>query len=439
MITRLSDAIRASFGAASALAMLLGLLGGLGLPALDKLFAINLPVLSFDDQSTARSLLETIGTTTVAVAGLSISVTVVAFTLASSQLSPRVLRTFRGDRVSQLTLALFLGTFIYCLTLLVRLGVSSSEAQPPNLSITIAVLLAIASFLTFAVFIGHIVNMLQPSSVIAAIHADAQGPLKARYPSGPGEPEDYDQANEQAVSAISGNLYRVGTKDSGFLNWVDTGAIIEAATEADALVHQRLAIGSHAPPGTVIAEIWSELEQGSDDLDQLEWAICAAFNFGEQRTMVQDINFPIRQFADIALKGLSPSTNDPTTAENAVNTMTTALVEFARSEKPARVRVDSDGRPRFVAMVPDLDELVEVGFEQVRIFAEPYPVVSKRLLVLLDHLEQVAREQGCSTAEIERQRDLIPVGVGTVGPTDADVAEVERAAEQTTAPPPGEA
>lgn len=39
---------------------------------------------------------------------------------------------------------------------------------------------------------------------------------------------------------------------------------------------------------------------------------------------------PIRQLADIAPKGLSPSINDPTTAENATDSLTDTLVRFAR-------------------------------------------------------------------------------------------------------------
>ena len=107
-ISKAWDALWSSFGFLPGIAMASAVALGLGLPAIDDLVAIDVPILSFQDQSSARSLLETIGTTTVAVAGLSFSVTVVAFTLASSQLSPRVLRSFRSDRLSQATLAILL-------------------------------------------------------------------------------------------------------------------------------------------------------------------------------------------------------------------------------------------------------------------------------------------------------------------------------------------
>lgn len=45
-----------------------------------------------------------------------------------------------------------------------------------------AVLLAFGSLALFAVFLGHIVSMLQPSSVITSIAADARPQLEHPFP-----------------------------------------------------------------------------------------------------------------------------------------------------------------------------------------------------------------------------------------------------------------
>jgi uncharacterized membrane protein len=68
--------------------MVAGLVAGFALPSLDAALNVDLPVFAFTTEDAARSLLQTVTTATVSVAGLSFSVTVVAFTLASSQLSP---------------------------------------------------------------------------------------------------------------------------------------------------------------------------------------------------------------------------------------------------------------------------------------------------------------------------------------------------------------
>lgn len=121
--------------------MVAGVVLGFGLPAIEDDLELDIPLFDFSSQDIARSLLETIATVTVSVAGLSFSVTVVAFTLSANQLSPRVLRSFRRDRISQVTLAAFLGTFIYSLVLLVRLDTFGGD-RIPDLSITLAALTA---------------------------------------------------------------------------------------------------------------------------------------------------------------------------------------------------------------------------------------------------------------------------------------------------------
>lgn len=404
------DEVRTSFGFLSGVAMLLGILLGVLLPMLDESVGVVVPMLDFDSQSTARSLLETIATATTAVAGLSFSVTVVALTLAAQQLSPRVLRSFRSDRLSQITLALFLGAFVYCLALLVRLGVSGSETGTLDLSMTLAVLLVFAAFFTFAGFIAHIINMLQPSTMISSVHGDAVKASENQFPGGPGEPGDEADAAGLAVGAIDQDSLRaVEARSSGYLTVVDTGPLIKAATEADAVLRQCVFVGSYVLPGEKLAEIAAPIgtDPDSERIDKLEEAVHGYFVLGRERTLVQDIAFPVRQLADIALKGLSSGINDPTTSENAIDSMASFLVEFARSKRPSPVRVGEDGEPRLVAMAPDLDDLLRLGFEQVRMSAETHPLVLDRMLVLLDLIAQAAEAEGIESSEIPRQRRLI--------------------------------
>ena len=385
--------------------MAAGVLVGLLLPEVDNALGVNLPVLTFDSQSTARGLLETIATATVSVAGLSFSVTVVAFTLASQQLSPRVLRSFRSDRVSQITLALFLGTFIYCLTLLVRLGVSGEGAEPPNLSMTLAVLLALVAFTTFAGFIAHVVKMLQPSTVISSIAADATKAIPERFPSGPGEPGDADLASRTFHQRAGRASRSIISGESGVLTVVDTASLIERAAADNAVVRQSVYVGQYVLPGQQIAEYWSP--EPSKRLESLEDGVRQALVLGDQRTLFQDIAFPMRQLADIALKGLSPGINDPTNAENAMEEMGAFLIKFAESETPSPVRVDDQGEPRFEALAPGLDFLVEVGFTQVAQAAAGQPVVERRLETLLAAIADSAASAGLSADECERQRRAI--------------------------------
>jgi len=395
------DRLRTTFGFPAGVAMLLGLLLGLGLPSLDDLLELDLPLFVFSTQDAARSLLETISTVTVAVAGLAFSVTIVAFTLSANQLSPRVLRSFRRDRLSQITLAAFLGTFIYCLWVLVRLGTLGPD-RVPNLSITFAVLLALVSFGLFVAFVGHIAEMLQPSTVIASIDADARGIVKHPYPHSVGEePDDPARARAEAEPRMrAGPPTPVRGDAHGYLTLVRGGEVLSLAEKHDGLVRQRKRVGDYVLPHDVLAEVWAPSDGEAGELAQ---ALRPAFELGSQRTLPQDPLFPVRQLVDVALKGLSPGINDPTTAENAMDAAAAGIIRFARSRRPCPVRVDAQGRPRFVTDAPELDDLVRLGFGQVADFASSDPTTLATLLRLLDRIVAVAAEEGHPRTELERQ------------------------------------
>jgi uncharacterized membrane protein len=400
--------------------MVAGLVAGFALPSLDAALDVDLPVFAFTTEDAARSLLQTVATATVSVAGLSFSVTVVAFTLASSQLSPRVLRTFRADRLTQATLALLLATFVYCLAVLVRLGSVADGEQVPNLSMTLAIVLAVASFATFAAFIAHIVRLLQPSSIIDGVRQAGRRAVEQPYPHGTSQDPDDVTAAARAVAARRSAAPRrvVQATGEGYVTTIRGARIMSAATGADALVVQRVPVGDYVAPGTALADVWCP---DGAALESLQDAVHGAIVLGTQRRPVQDPAFPVRQLADIALKGLSPGVNDPTTAENAIDALAAVLIRAAGGEPAPLCRLDEAGTVRFVACAPDLDDLVRLGFEQVRIFAAPYPVVSRRLLVLLERVEDAARRHGVPCLEPARQAALIAEGPQGEVSTRADV------------------
>jgi uncharacterized membrane protein len=92
----------------------------------------------------AREVLGTIAASMITVAGVAFSVTIVALTLASQQFGPRLLRNFMRDRGNQLVLGTFISTFTYCLIVLRSIRSSGSEFVP-HISVTFAILLALAS------------------------------------------------------------------------------------------------------------------------------------------------------------------------------------------------------------------------------------------------------------------------------------------------------
>ena len=410
------DALRRSFWFLPAIAMPLGALLGWGIGNLDGSVRLDFGVVSLSDRDSARGLLETIATVTVTVIGISFSVTVVALQLASQQLGPRVLRTFQADSLNKFVLSLFLGLFVYCIVVLMTLD-SGASGTVPELAVAVAIALAIVAFGFFVAFIHNIVESLQASTMIRRIAGEAQRVLDAPYPSGIGDgPRDAaEAAAEVAHRSRTGTRREVRAERAGFLVTVNGEHLMEVAAGADLLVCQRLAIGEFAVTGMPLADVWSPHAVS----DEVVGRVAGAFAFEQERTLLQDVAFPVRQFADVALRALSPSLNDPTTAENAMDTLADMLIRHARNEPPAAIRLDDRGTPRLVAIVPDLDSLIRLGFDQVRVAADGQPVVAARLVELLGRIEHEAAARGVRGTEAGRQMELLregPAGETPSGP-----------------------
>ena len=97
------------------------------------------------DGPAARTVLSVIAGSLITVAGLTFSITMVVLQLASSQFSPRILRTFFGDRVTQITIGTYVGTFVYSILVLRAVGSFGDAGFVPRLSVTVASLLGIGA------------------------------------------------------------------------------------------------------------------------------------------------------------------------------------------------------------------------------------------------------------------------------------------------------
>jgi uncharacterized membrane protein len=397
------ERVRSTFWALPAACMALAIAAAFVLPAVDE--SIQLPdAVSFSGgPDTARAVLQMIATVAVSVAGISFSVIVVALVLASQQLSPRVLRSFQRHPLNQVVLGVFLGTAAYSLYVLLSLEDGADEV--PEAAVTVAAVLAAVSLMLFVVFLHHVVRSLNASAVIRRIAADGHQAIHRPYPDAVGEPPEDERAADEAIRELTSRAAprEVRAPRAGYVASVKGYALLAAAEECEGFVEQRVPIGDFCVTGAVLALVWVEPPRREELVRRVE----AAFVLNEERLVDHDVAFPVRQLADVALKGLSPSVNDPTTAENAMDSVTDSLVRVACRPTPALVRADGLGRPRFRACVPSLDALVRLGYDQARRDGAARPSFSVRLLELLADLREMGGERAARCAEIDRQAALV--------------------------------
>lgn len=382
----LGDIWRVQLWPLPATGVVIAALLGIGLPLVDAHVIGGLPAkvtayLFSGGPEAARTVLSVIASSLITVTSLTFSLTVVTLQLASSQYSPRLLRTFAQDRFVHVTLALLLSTFTYSLTVLrtVRASLDDQIAFVPQLSVTMAYLLALASVIGLVVFLAHLARQIRVESLLRSVHTEAVQTIRR-----------CTDAGEQPAGAVT--VPATGTvplcaASSGFLTSIDEAALLDAAVDVGAVVLLDRLSGDSLIAGTPIAVAWP-LETGTAALDRqavtvLSKRVADAVRTGFERTAAQDTAFGLRQIVDVAVKALSPGINDPTTAVHALSHASALLCEAAGRDLGPLLLRDGSGRVRVTLRRPDLPTLLDLAVSQPRRYGAADPDVIGRLFTLL--------------------------------------------------------
>lgn len=371
----------------------------------------------------ARGVLSAIAGTMITVTGVVFSLTIIALQLASSQYTPRVLRTFTGDRGNQIVLGVFIGTFAYAL-LVLRSIRSSEETGPgfvPAISVTVGIVLAFISIGFLIFYIHHIARAIQASVVVQHAAKETLHLVDVAFP----RELDEEARNPPAMPPLAETMAsRVCTDHGGYVQSVDESTLrdIVARDDEELVIRLEHQVGSFVVPGAALASVWPASSCGGEVEDCIRKAII----LGDERTLQSDIGYGIRQLADIAIKALSPGINDPTTATMAIDRMAEALVEIGRRPMRSPVRRGKDGRGLLVLPGPEVERLVELAFTQVRHYGAADPMVAEHLVLVLgriaEHVDhehrQVLIDQARMVLDAAREQITLP----------ADQDRVERAA-----------
>ena len=381
------------------IAVVAALLLGLGLPELDATLIGHVSArvsgwLFGGDADAARSLLGTIASSLITVTALTFSLTVVTLQLASSQFSPRLLRTFTSDQFVQVTLAVFLATFTYALTVLRAVRGAGDNGQGefvPKVSVTLAFVLAIASVLGLVLFLAHLTQQIRVETMLRKVHRDASNTLRAVTRER--DPADGDQP---AAPLAPPDALPLRVDGDGFLTLIDQGDLVELAQDEDAVITLDVYPGDYLVDGTPLGAAWP-VDGGRFDEEtagRIADRVAGCVHLGFERTGSQDVGHGLRQLTDVANMALSPGINDPTTAIHALGHISSFLCDLTDRDLGADLLRDDDDRVRVVLGRPDLGAYVDLGISQPRRYGASDPQVMEKIFqVLLDLSYRAAPDQ----------------------------------------------
>jgi uncharacterized membrane protein len=344
--------------------------------ALDQALASSVPdtLLSSSPTDAFVVLSALLGAVATALA-LVFSTTILTFSIASSQLGPRLIRRFMRDAVTQVTLGSFMATLIFLVMTLSSVS-SAGRGEVPTVSVAVGVLLSLGCFAGLVFYVHHVAATIQAPSVVASVVRDLRRVLAERD----GYLVEVRRASDpvQVAAAASRSVDSgapVGAGRSGYVELVDRARILEAAERADAVV-----VLEHRPGQFVVQGQTIALVVPASALHAVQRAVQVGVQIGNARTLRQDEEFAIAQVVEIALRALSPAVNDTYTGLTCIDWLGAAMVQIGRHPEPTGGWCSDDGTLRLVEPALHFERELKAAFDLIRQSGAGNPAVLIRLL-----------------------------------------------------------
>jgi uncharacterized membrane protein len=378
----------------------------------------NLRITISGEPADLRNILLGMAGTTLATAGVVFTLLTLPLATVAAQFGSRLLRIYLRDRTTQIVLGIFTATVVYCLTTALLIPSVPTEGEPPQLSITVAVLLFLATFSSLIVLIQHISTALQAPNIVAGAAAE----LRSVIHSLGAEVSPNHTGGQTATSAPAEDFrdevgYPIEAKGTGYIQSIDPERILHLAQEADLVIRLVKKPGNFVTRGDVVALAWP-----AEKVDaRIASTIGRTFLTGHQRTPTQDVEYAVNQLVEVALRAMSPAINDPFTAMTCLDQLGAGLALFVEQRDPPTRYYDSDGEIRLVFEPASFSELLEACFTMLRAASRNNVGVLDRMLEAVVAINRKV-QQDEQRADLRRHVDLILVESQSGNLIDADKA-----------------
>jgi uncharacterized membrane protein len=190
------------------------------------------------------------------------------------------------------------------------------------------------------------------------------------------------------------------------LQGVDVPRLLRTAEAADVVVELRV-----GPGETLLERLTVAVVHGAAN-PALDAEIPTFMYVGVERTFEQDPGLALRVLADIALRGLSPAINDPTTAVQALDAIHSLLRTLVTRDLNIGALTDTRGRLRVQLTLPDWEDYLGVAVDEIISSASNWVQVHRRIEWLLSDLRLIApaARRSAVQARLDRLHGTNPAG-----------------------------
>lgn len=364
--------------------------GGLRLPG----------VLAVDSSTDATIVLSALLGAVATALALVFSTSILTFSIASSQLGPRLIRRFMRDGVTQATLGAFMATLIFLVLTLASVRTDQVDGVP-RYTVAVALLASLACFGTLVVYVHRVAATIQAPSVVASVVADLGAVLRefdTYLPDVPRAGSHTEVAAAAATARSSGGALLAAR--TGYVELVDHPRLLDAADGADAVIVLERRPGQFVVEGQTLAHV-----SPKDAAERVREIVAEGVEIGPARTLRQDLEFAIAQVVEIALRALSPAVNDTYTGLTCVDWLGAAMVEIGQHPVQHGGMCADSGQLRLVVPPLHYDRVLKTAFDQIRQAGDDNVAVLIRLLDSLGSMATLVRHDHLSA--LRAHADLV--------------------------------
>ncbi|MTA63121.1 MAG: DUF2254 domain-containing protein [Actinobacteria bacterium] len=342
-----------------------------------------------DDSASDAAILVTalLGAVATALA-LVFSTSILTFSLASSQLGPRLIRRFMKDPVTQVTLGAFLGTVIFNVLTLSAIR-SAPGSRLPTFSVFLVEVLSLCCFGLLVFYIHRVASTIQAPNVVASVVADMGKVLEDTAASLQLVLQEDDLEKVAAVVAQSRESGApIAAIQTGYVELIDVERLLQAAASAGAVIVLNRRPGQFTQVGQTLAWV-----SPADAAGRVTKMIAETVEIGRYRTLRQDLEFAIAQVVEIALRALSPAINDTYTGLTCLDWLGAAMVQVGTYPERTGGVCDHDGVLRLVVPPLKFDRVLKTAFDLIRQSGSNNPAILIRILDAIYAMAPVVRPE----------------------------------------------
>jgi uncharacterized membrane protein len=308
--------------------------------------------------STADAILQVMASSMLTFVGVVFAITLVGLQLASSQLSPRVIRTFVRSAVTKTAFGVFLATFAFALTALAFDDVHEPAAAART--VAVSVLMLAVSVAVFVVYVTATMRLLEVGWVITAVADEARNTIHRAFPPA----RSYVEAAAPVLVGAPRTVHlptrkvRGRRRMLGTVLAIDRPRLVRLAAKHECVIELLPRVGEYVPTQAAVFAV-----HGGRPPDDRRLIAC--LDLGRSRSLYQDPTFGIRQLVDVGTQALSPAINQMTTAVQVIDRLQDLVLRIGRRPVPSGLYTDPQGTVRLVEPTVSSSYLLDLAFQEI--------------------------------------------------------------------------